>query len=267
MKTHSVIAAIAVSAGAFAASAQSVQVTFENVNAEGGFFFTPVWVGLHDGSFDSYDGGTLASNWPGLTPLAEEGDVGPISNAFDAATGGVGVDGTVFGNVGHPTLAPGESGSVTLDAVDSTVNRYFSFATMLVPSNDLFAANGNPFAHEIFDAAGNFNGPLVIEIYGRDLNDNGTEVNDAFGGAAFSANGGVGADESVVIRNFFEGSNLADDSQYIASFIGTNTATGELITHAFGRDKLLGRITIVPTPGAAAVLMLSGLAAGRRRRA
>ena len=247
------------------AFAQQVTITFENPQDTGGFFFTPAWVGLHDGSFDSYDGGTLASNWPGLTELAEDGNTGPISAAFTAATGGVGVDGTLLGSDGHPTLAPGETGSITLDPLDASTNRYFSYATMLVPSNDLFAANGSPFAHEVFDAMGNFNGPITIDIFGASLNDNGTEVNDALGGAAFSANGGTATDENVVIRNFFEGDALAADALYVASFVGSNTATGELITHAFGPDKLIGRITIVPEPATAALLLFGGLLALRRR--
>ncbi len=259
-------ATMAVAALAGSAMAQPVTITFENLQSEGGFFFTPVWAGLHDGSFDSYDGGTLASAWPGLTELAEEGSTGPISDAFNAATGGVGVDGTLTGSTGHPTLAPGESGSIVLDAGDPTTNRYFSYATMLIPSNDLFAANGNPFAHAVFDAAGNFNGPITIEIFGRSLNDNGTEVNDALGGAAFSANGGLGVDENELIRNFYEGPNLSTDAQYLASFVGSSTATGELITQTFGPDKLIGRITVLPAPGSAGLLAMAGIVATRRRR-
>ncbi|MEM9065998.1 MAG: spondin domain-containing protein [Planctomycetota bacterium] len=260
------LAALAAVGTAGSAAAQDVTITFENLQAGGGFFFTPVWVGVHDGSFDSYDGGTLASMWPGLTELAEEGATGPISAQFNSVTGGVGVDGTIVGSTGHPTLAPGESGSISFNVGDSTVNRYFSYASMIIPSNDLFIANGNPLAHQIFDASGNFIGPVTIDIYGRDVNDNGTEVNSATAGAAFSALGGVGIDENNLIRNFFEGPNLAGDAQYLASFIGTNTATGELITHAFGPDKLIGRITVVPTPATTGLLAMAGLCAARRRR-
>ncbi len=249
------------------AAAQPVTITFENTQASGGFFFTPVWVGLHDGSFDSYDGGTLASNWPGLTELAELGQTGPISAAFADATGGAGVDGAITGSSGHPTLAPGESGSLTLDPADATTNRYFSYASMLIPSNDIFVANGNPFEHEVFDASGNFTGPFTIEIYGSSFNDNGTEVNDAFGGAAFSANGGTSASENNVIRNFLDNANLNADTQYLASFVGSQTATGETITHVFGPDKLVARITVVPAPGAAGLLAVAGLGGVRRRRA
>jgi len=264
LRTASIMAVVV--AGTAASANGQIRVTFENLQSDGGFFFTPAWVGVHDGSFDSYDGGTLASGWPGLTPLAEDGDTGPISAAFAAATGGVGVDGTLTGSVGHPTLGPGESGSLTLDPGDSSINRYFSYASMIIPSNDLFVANGNPLAHEVFDAAGNFNGPITIDIFGRSINDNGSEVNDAFGGAAFSANGGISVDENVVIRNFFEGASLDPDRLYLASFVGSSTVTGELINRPFEPDQLIGRITIVPAPASAAVLGLGSLLLGRRRR-
>lgn len=267
LRTGTAVITAALSLGAPIASASNVTVTFENLQSDGSFFFTPVWVGLHNGSFDSYDGGTSASIWPGLTELAEDGLTGPISSAFASATGGVGVDGTLTGSVGHPTLGPGESGSITLNAGDTTVNRYFSYASMLVPSNDLFIANGSPFAHLVFDESGNFTGPVTIDLFGRNLNDNGSEVNNALGGAAFSANGGVATDEDALIRNFFEGDNLAADSAYLASFVGSNTATGELITQAFGPGDAIARITIVPAPGSALIIGLSGgLLAQRRRR-
>ena len=266
MNKNTTIAAGLLAAFAGSALAGPLTITFENLQADGGFFFTPAWGGLHDGSFDSYDGGTLASSWPGLTELAEEGNTGPISSAFAAATGGVGVDATITGSVGHPTISPGESGSVTLNAGNPAVNRYFSYASMLIPSNDIFVANGNPLAHEVYDAAGNFTGPLTIDIYGSSFNDNGTELNSALNGAAFSALGGIGISENELIRNFLQGDDLGADAQYLASFVGTETATGELITHIFGPDKLVARITIVPAPGATALLAGAGLVAVRRRR-
>jgi hypothetical protein len=248
---------------AAAAGASQVQVTVENLNESEGFFLTPFWLGFHDGSFDSYDGGALASGFGGITELAEEGDTGPISARFNAET--TGVDTTLLAPAGGgpPVFAPGESASTTVDVGDATANRYFSYASMVIPSNDLFVANGNPTAHELFDAGGNFLGPLVIEIFGRQVNDNGTELNDR-NGAAFSALGGTATDTSENIRNLF--TVEPDDSDYLAGFLGTQTATGVTINDAFGPDDLIARITIVPSPGAAGVLALGGLAAARRRR-
>jgi len=244
--------AVVALAGLAAAGHAEIKVTVENVNGAGGFFFTPFWVALHNGEFDSYDGGTLASMWPGLTELAEAGDTGPISEAFHASPAGKagGVDSTILAvafATDAPVLNPGERATFTMETGDRTVNRWFGYASMVIPSNDLFVANGNPLAHEIFAANGTFNGPVVIEITGGASNDNGTEVNDAFGGAAFSANGGEGADEKVEIRNFFTEDG---DSKYLASFIGTETVTGFEITDPFGPDDVIVRITIEQTASA-----------------
>jgi len=260
-----VLSTAAVAATAVVAHASNVTVTFENVQAPGSFSFTPLWFALHDGGFDSYDGGAPASDFPGITELAEDGVTGPISDAFTASSAGVngGVQNVLADVTGAPVFSGGDSNSITIDAGDTTVNRYFSYASMVVPSNDLFVANGDPFAHEIFDNAGNFTGPVEILIFGREVNDNGTEVNNATGGAAFSALGGDRADENAVITNFFDNSGAAD---YLLSFVGTDTVDGGTITQAFSADQLIGRITIVPTPGAFAAFGLAGLATLRRRR-
>jgi hypothetical protein len=238
-------------AGVVATSAHAgLTVTVENVNPGGGFFFTPFWVAFHDGGFDSYDGGTPAAMWPGLTELAEGGDTGPISAAFAASPAGAtgGVDATITAPAfagDAPVFNPGERITFAIDPGDRTVNRWFSYASMVIPSNDLFVANGNPTAHEVFDTSGNFNGPLVIEI--RAANDNGTEVNDASAGAAFSALGGASVDEKALIRDLF--SDPADD-RYLASFVGSQTVTGFDIDTPFGAGDLIARITIDLEPSA-----------------
>jgi len=256
----------ALGAVATAAGAPTVEVTIENTQPDGAFFFTPFWAAFHNGDFDSYDGGAPAG--PGITLVAENGATGLISDEFSASGAGLagGVQATIGANDGPdgaPVFAPGESASMTFDVGDATVNRYFSYASMVVPSNDLFVANGNPFAHEIFDGAGNFTGPVVIEIYGGNVNDNGTEVNNAFGDAAFSANDGQSVAEFAVIRNLFTD---AGDAAYLESFVGTDTAIGTTITGTFGAEDLIGRITIVPAPATAGVLGAIGLLGLRRRR-
>lgn len=268
MKTRSAFAALTLATIAGAAQSDTISIQIENTLGDGNFFFTPVWVAAHNGGFDSYDGGDFASNFPGITDLAETGNTAPISSAFANSAAGAagGVDATLasFAFDGDaPVYSPGESNTFDLDIGDASVNRYFSYASMVVPSNDLFFANGNQTAVELFDALGNFNGPRVIEIYGRDINDNGTEVNSAANDAAFSANDGQALPEFLTIRNFF---TEAGDENYLSSFFGSNTANGATISSAFGADDLVARITITPAPSGMMALAGAGLIASRRRR-
>jgi hypothetical protein len=255
------LAVVAAIAGT--AAAQNVTVTVENMLAPGGFSFTPVWMALHDGSFDTYDAGAMASSFPGLTELAEGGDTSFVSAAFTASGAGIagGVQTTLAEGNGAPVFSPGEMASTNIAVGDATVNRFFSFASMVVPSNDLFISNDDAMAWEIFDAGGNFNGPMVIEVYGHDVRDAGTEVNDAFGGAAFSTNGGASVDEAVAIRAFFTDGS---DGAYLSSFVGTGTADGGTIDNAFIHSDLIARITIVPAPSTLGLGLL-GLAGFVRR--
>lgn len=268
MNVPSTIALTSVLGLAGAAQAEIISIQVENTLSNGNFFFTPVWVAAHNGGFDSYNGGELASNFPGITEIAENGNTGPISSAFANSAAGAagGVDATLasFAFEGDaPVYSPGESNTFELEIGDSSVNRFFSYASMVVPTNDLFFANGNPTAIELFDALGNFNGPRVIEIYGRDINDNGTEVNSATNDAAFSTNDGQALPEFLAIRNFFTESGDAD---YLNSFIGSTTANGATIESAFGADDLVARITITPSPSSVLALAGAGLIASRRRR-
>jgi hypothetical protein len=63
-----------------------------------------------------------------------------------------------------------------LDPMAST-SRFFSYASMIIPSNDAFIANGNPMAIPIFNAMGHFGGTSFI-VMGSMVNDAGTEEND-----------------------------------------------------------------------------------------
>jgi len=255
---------VATAAGALAHGAQ-INVTIENVGAAGGFSFTPFWIAAHDGGFDVYDlGASAPASFPFVENLAELGQTGPISTAFSAAVPG-GMQTTVANGVGAPVFSPGESTTVTFDVGDETSNRWFSYGSMVVPSNDLFVANGNPFAHEMFDAGGNFNGPLVIEIYGANVLDAGTEVNNAANGGAFldGVDGMLGDDEGGTIEQFL---GLPGASDYLNSIIGSTTADGGTITTGFASGDLLARITIVPSPSTGVALFAPTLLAGVRRR-
>jgi len=266
----SILAIAAVSALGAGAHADVISVSIENTMGGDSFFFTPFWISASNGGFDSYNTGATAADFAGITQLAENGNTAPLSNAFAASAAGAagGAQATVTATAFEgdaPVFSPGESTTFNLDVGDSSINRYFSFASMVVPSNDLFVGNDDAFAYELFNAAGNFNGPLVIEIYGRDVNDNGSEVNSAANDAAFSANDGQSLPEFGVIRDFF--TDIADGA-YLDSFIGSNTANGATIGSGFGADDLIARITInqVPAPSGAFALLGGGLLLTRRRR-
>ena len=156
------------------AGAVEVTVTVESLTPANGGVATPVWVGFHNGEFDTYDIGAPAT--PGLERIAEDGSPADLSAEFLASGFGT-VDGVVFGP-DAPVFFSGDKASATFDVDPSDASsRYFSYASMIIPSNDAFVANGNPRAHPIFDGAGNFLGADFI-VAGTQVRDAGTEVND-----------------------------------------------------------------------------------------
>jgi len=172
MSTENIAAELTLTEGA----STTVTVSIENLSPENGAFLTPLWFGFHDGTFDTYDRGRPSS--PGLESLAEDGATDLISQEFDLASFGT-VQGTILGPDGTPgPIDPGETATFTveLDPTDPG-SRFFNYASMIIPSNDFFIANGNERAHAIFDEAGNFIGADFI-VFGSNVLDAGTEVND-----------------------------------------------------------------------------------------
>jgi hypothetical protein len=154
-----------------------VRVTVTNRAPDDGTFQTQVWGGFHDGTFDLFDAGSAAS--AALERLAEDGDPDPLLPDF-AASGAGTTQGLIRGELGGPpgSLAPGETASRVFE-LDSSLpeNRFFSYASMVIPSNDAFVANDGPTAIEIFDAGGNFVA-TDFTVAGGEVLDAGTEVND-----------------------------------------------------------------------------------------
>jgi Ca2+-binding RTX toxin-like protein len=154
------------------------QLTIEvqNLAPNNGVLLTPVWFGFHNGSFDTYDRGRPAS--PGIERIAEDGTLATIGQEFQLSGFGT-VAGAVFGPAGAPgPIDAGEvaTATVTLDSSEAS-SRFFSYAAMIIPSNDFFVSNGNEQAHPIFDAQGNFIG-ADFTILGSQVLDAGSEVND-----------------------------------------------------------------------------------------
>ncbi len=242
------------------ATAENVTVEITNNQPSGGFTFSPPWVAFHDGTFDAFDSGSAAS--PGIEAVAELANASVLSGEF-ASSGASGVDGMVPSPDAPPPFIPGESGSMMFDVGDASVNRFFSFASMLVPSNDFFLGNDNPLGYEVFDGGGNFLGPLTIEVYSDDVWDAGTEVNDIMNGPAFivGQDATMGMSEDGVVTPLFD---VPGVEGYLASIVGMETPIGTL-TNALMPGELVATINIVPEPGCL-VLAVVGLAVALRRR-
>lgn len=154
---------------------------------------TPVLWALHDDTFSLFELGMPAS--PGLELLAEDGDPSGLLGEVMGMMGVVmsGVENTPTGG-GMPMpgpLLPGDSYEFTVTP-DAT-NRFLSFATMIVPSNDTFASL-DPGGVALLDAMG---APIAPEVVAADIStqlrawDAGTEGNQAGAGGRDMAPSGA----------------------------------------------------------------------------
>lgn len=231
---------------ATAASAAVVQIKITNNQTSDGVYLTPLLSVLHNGSFDAFDAGSAAS--ASVEALAEEGN--PALVAADASAAGA-TAGVIFapgGFAGAPVLDPGETAKIQLE-VDPTDSRYFSFLSMVIPSNDIFIGNDNPMAYEVFNAVGKFTNLGPISVYSDDAWDAGTEVNNGLG-APFNTGGGTATDVDGVVTR-------ASDRLFFLN--GQNTPAGTTIDLPTGRNLLATiEVSQVPLP-AGAPLLLAGL--------
>lgn len=237
-------------------AATDIQVTVTNNAPSNGLYFTPVWSGFHNGSFNLFDNGGMASS--GLETLAEEGNPSVLAAEFGTANGRISQAINSPTGPGPGLFAPNATGQAIF-TLDEMNNRYFSFASMILPSNDAFIGNGNPTAYELFDAMGNFNGPLTISLFGNNVWDSGTELNDTFG-APFSAIGGTSTDTNQAIA-LHPG---------LDNFVGTELGNGTILGTAFTDATPIATITITAVPEPSSFAALAGLAilgvVGSRRR-
>lgn len=197
---NKIIPVLGLAAMLFGASLQAaqIQVDFTNNAPTGGTLQTPVWVGFHDGSFDTFTTGSAAT--AGLEALAEDGNTSVLSGELNAGTAG-GVD----GQVGNAPIGPQGSASNVFDVSNDGSNNYFSYASMVLTSSDFFIANGNPLAVELSDLLDGAVSAVSFDVFR--VYDAGTEVNDFSTSPAatlFGANSGQsmanqGVDENGVV--------------------------------------------------------------------
>jgi len=296
MKTTLIFAAaIFVSPVASSLLAQSIDVRVEITNnaPTGGIAITPPWVGFHAGTFDSYNGG-LASQ-PGLESIAEDGATALLSTQFldfDTTNGGytyVGpgpsnalvrtgdlrdryrVDGTLVDDDGTPPLLPGDSISQDFTIRIDGSNRFFSYASMVLPSNDFYIANGNPAAHDLanfYDGEGSIS--FNIGLPGT-INDAGTEATDYRTSAAnglFGLAGGQGGPDTPSGSLGLANMNVSGDP-----FAGFGVDTPDTFNFndagLYPNGIATVRLTVVPEPSTSLLglfAMVGALIARRRRR-
>jgi hypothetical protein len=238
--------------GAAGAAQVNLTITVENLAPANSVSFAPLHFGVHNGSFDAFNLGGVAG--AGIISVAEGGS-GTVWQSDFAAAEPMATRGTVGG-----LLQPGQMRSLSV-MVDTTMNQNFTFASMVVPSNDFFIGNDSPTEYRLFDAAGNL---LLgsIGVKAREVWDAGSEVFDP-AAAAFVGNNDLRAEQnSVVAFNFAE----------LAAFNGLTTGAGYTFNSGLAADSDIYRISFqaapVPEPQTYALFGAGLLAVGwvARRR-
>ena len=173
--------------------------------------------------------------------MAEGGNTELLGSEFAAA----GRLQATVGNGEVQFISPGEVIEGSIDIRNAAAYRYASFASMIIPSNDGFFGNEDPFAYEVFDEDGNPTGDIEITIYGQDIYDAGTEVNDALGAAGFSLgpngdDGGESTDDPTGL--------VGIHPDLFENIVGIQTAAGTTVgsdgSGGIAADEAVARITI-----------------------
>ena len=149
-----------------------IQIRVTNLAPSNGTALTPVWLGIHSGSFSTFAPGQSASI--ALERLAEDGNTSPLMAAFSAA--GFTTQTTLLGPGG--AFLPSESSVATFMLNPANAQtRYLSYASMLLPSNDAFIGNASGTAIDLTDGMGHLRS-FSFFVLGSQVWDAGTEVND-----------------------------------------------------------------------------------------
>jgi len=250
-----VLASATLAAPAAHARLVDVTVTVENLAPANSVSFAPLRFGFHNGTFDAFNEGAVAT--APIISVAEGGTATDWFPAFAAAEPNA-VLGSTMG-----ALLPGATFTTAAFRIDTSVNRYFTFGSMVVPSNDHFIGNDDPLEYRIFNPAGDL---LIASIdqTSDEIWNAGSEATDA-ANAAFLV-GGVNDQRTP------EGGVVRFERDELSAFNGLTTAPGYIFFNSLTDGQLIYRITFnataVPTPAAGALLAfgLLGLTALRRSR-
>ncbi|MCC6508691.1 MAG: PEP-CTERM sorting domain-containing protein [Pirellulaceae bacterium] len=237
----------------------NVTVTFQNLAPTNSVSFAPLRVGFNNGTFDSFNIGTTAT--APIVSIAEGGSGSAWFPAFAAA------DPTaVLGTVGGALVPTGNVGGGFASSasqtftIDTNVNRFFTFASMVIPSNDLFIGNDNPAAFQILDSSGNL---LISQI-----NQTASQIWDANSEVAIAANAAFVAG-GVNGNRVEEGGTVAFDFAELNVFNGLTTGAGYVFNNSLAGTTDIGRIsfsvTAVPEPSSMALVGLMGIGVVVRR--
>ncbi len=228
-----------------------------NVTTTGPVGLAPVFSAFHDGSYSIFEAGTSASE--GLELLAEVGNSSRLISELPASA-----TADAFPS-GGPIAPNGASGSMVFSVADT--QDHFSFAAMVLPSNDWFI--GNATAIDISSLLGQpvgesitFNAEMAYDA-GTESEDFAFSPGNPLVGITTKANpaGGMSTDDGVV--------TMVSGPDPFASFLNIeptdfDTSSIDFTTGAIATVSL----TVVPEPatGCMAGLVFLGIALFRRCR-